>query len=191
MFERFTEKARRVIFFARYEALQFGSPSIDTEHLLLALLREDHSIVFRFRLSPGSIRSQIENATVVREKVSASVALPLSDECKRVLGYAAEEAEKTGHKHIGPEHFLLGLLREEGSFAAELLRDAGLSIKDARKQIGDSTEKFSGGGVGVGHASVLLLGWSLLKTNSPSPFRSSPLFCRAQARRSSLSSAMA
>jgi len=103
MFERYTEKARRVIFFARYEASQFGSPYIETEHLLLGLLREDKALTNRFlrsHASVESIRKQIEAHTTIREKVSTSVDLPLSNECKRVLAYAAEEAERLGHKHI-------------------------------------------------------------------------------------------
>ena len=116
MFERYTEKARRVIFFARYEASQFGSPCIETEHLLLGLLREDKALANRFLRSSASvdsIRKQIEVHTTLREKVSTSVDLPLSHECKRVLAYGAEEAERLNHKHIGTEHLLLGLLREE------------------------------------------------------------------------------
>jgi len=100
MFERYTEKARRVIFFARYEASQFGSPYIETEHLLLGLLREDKALTTRFlrsHTSVESIRKQIEAHTTIREKVSTSVDLPLSNECKRVLAYAAEEAERLGH----------------------------------------------------------------------------------------------
>ena len=103
MFERYTEKARRVIFFARYEASQFGSPYIETEHLLLGLLREDKALTNRFlrsHASVESIRKQIEGHTTIREKVSTSVDLPLSNECKRVLAYAAEEAERLSHKHI-------------------------------------------------------------------------------------------
>jgi len=104
MFERYTEKARRVIFFARYEASQFGSPCIETEHLLLGLLREDKVLTNRFLRSSAaveSIRKQIEAQTTMREKVSTSVDLPLSHECKRVLAYGAEEAERLNHKHIG------------------------------------------------------------------------------------------
>jgi ATP-dependent Clp protease ATP-binding subunit ClpC len=75
-----------------------------------------------------SIRKQIEAHTTIREKVSTSVDLPLSNECKRVLAYAAEEAERLGHKHIGTEHLLLGLLREEKCFAAEILQERGLKL---------------------------------------------------------------
>src|SRR5437899_1612854 len=139
MFERYTEKARRVIFFARYEASQFGSPYIETEHLLLGLLREDKQLTNRFLRSHASIesiRKQIEGRTTVREQVSTSVDLPLSQECKRVLTYATEEAERLAHKHIGTEHLLLGLLREEKSFAAEILHERGLRLSTIREELG-------------------------------------------------------
>ncbi len=138
MFERYTEKARRVIFFARYEASQFGSPFIETEHLLLGLLREDKALTNRFLRSHASIesiRKQIEGRTPIREKVSTSVDLPLSQECKRVLAYAAEEAERLTHKHIGTEHLLLGLLREDKSFAAEILHERGLRLSTLREEL--------------------------------------------------------
>jgi len=144
MFERYTEKARRVIFFARYEASQFGSPYIETEHLLLGLLREDKALTSRFLRSHSSvesIRKQIETHTTIREKVSTSVDLPLSNECKRVLAYAAEEAERLGHKHIGTEHLLLGLLREEKCFASEILMERGLKLAQIREDLGRVTQE--------------------------------------------------
>jgi len=144
MFERYTEKARRVIFFARYEASQFGSPYIETEHLLLGLLREDKALTNRFlrsHASVESIRKQIEAHTTIREKVSTSVDLPLSNECKRVLAYAAEEAERLGHKHIGTEHLLLGLLREEKCFAAEILSERGLRLAQIREDLSRVTQE--------------------------------------------------
>src|SRR5450756_1886862 len=138
MFERYTEKARCVIFFARYEASQFGSSYIETEHLLLGLLREDKALTFPFlrsHASVESIRHQIEGHITIREKVSTSVDLPLSDEYQRVLAYAAEEAERLSHKHIGTEHLLLGLLREEKCFAAEILRERGLRLSTIREEL--------------------------------------------------------
>jgi ATP-dependent Clp protease ATP-binding subunit ClpC len=144
MFERYTEKARRVIFFARYEASQFGSPYIETEHLLLGLLREDKALTNRFlrsHASVESIRKQIEGHTTIREKVSTSVDLPLSNECKRVLAYAAEEAERLSHKHIGTEHLLLGLLREEKCFAAEILHERGLRLSSIREELARTSQE--------------------------------------------------
>jgi ATP-dependent Clp protease ATP-binding subunit ClpC len=133
-----------VIFFARYEASQFGSPYIETEHLLLGLLREDKALANRFLRSHAaleSIRKQVESQTTIREKVSTSVDLPLSHECKRVLAYAAEEAERLSHKHIGTEHLLLGLLREEKSFAAEILHERGLRLNQVREEIARSSSE--------------------------------------------------
>ncbi len=138
MFERYTEKARRVIFIGRYEASQFGSPYIESEHMLLGLRREDKALTNRFLRSHGvveSIRKQIEAHTTIRERTSTSVDLPVSNECKRVMAYAAEEAERLGHKHIGTEHLLLGLLREEKCFAAELLRERGIRLETLREEL--------------------------------------------------------
>jgi hypothetical protein len=143
MFERYTEKARRVIFFARYEASQFGSPYIETEHVLLGLLREDRSLtsVILTAKSINAIRKEIEERTNPREKTPTSVDLPLSNESKRVLAYAAEEAERLGHKHIGSEHLLLGLLREKTAFAAHLLNSQGLFLDHAREIVSKRQDK--------------------------------------------------
>ena len=150
MFERYTEKARRVIFFARYEASQFGSPYIETEHLLLGLLREDKALTNRFlrsHASVESIRKQIEGHTTIREKVSTSVDLPLSNECKRVLAYAAEEAERLSHRHIGTQREALKQLHvkhnipEAQVVAREDIEEAlarwtGLTIEAVREATG-------------------------------------------------------
>jgi ATP-dependent Clp protease ATP-binding subunit ClpC len=137
MFERYTEKARRVIFFARYEASQFGSPYIESEHLLLGIIREDRALTNRFlRSGVASIRKQVESQTTAREKTSTSVDLPLSNESKRALAYAGEEAERLAHKHIGTEHLLLGLLREEKCFAAQILTERGIQLSGVREDLG-------------------------------------------------------
>ena len=138
MLERYTEKARRVIFFARYEASQFGSSFIETEHLLLGLLREDTALASRLSRSPLSretIRKRIEEATPPGEKVPTSVDMPLSPACKTVLKSAAEEADQLQHLHIGTEHLLLGLLKEEKSLAAKLLAEAGIKIDRLREEL--------------------------------------------------------
>ena len=123
---------------------RFGSPYIETEHLLLGLLREDKALTNRFlrsHASVESIRKQIEGHTTIREKVSTSVDLPLSNECKRVLAYAAEEAERLSHKHIGTEHLLLGLLREEKCFAAEILHERGLRLSTIREELARTSQE--------------------------------------------------
>jgi len=138
MFERYTEKARRIIFFARYEASQFGQPQIETEHMLLGLLREDRALSGKFLRSNAtveSIRKQIESHTPIREKISTSVDLPLSSACKRAIAYAAEESERLGDQHIGTEHLVLGLLREEGCFAQRILIERGLDLRKLRDEL--------------------------------------------------------
>jgi ATP-dependent Clp protease ATP-binding subunit ClpC len=139
MFERYTERARRVIFFARYEASQLGSNSIETEHLLLGLIREGKGLTSRIfsksHLSMESIRKEIEGRALYRDKVSTSVDIPLSPESKRVLGYAAEEAERLIHNYIGTEHVLLGLMREEKSVAAGILGEKGMRLAAVREDI--------------------------------------------------------
>jgi hypothetical protein len=141
MFERYTERARRTIFFARYEASQVGCSYIETEHLLLGLLREDKALASQFLASSAkieAIRQSIAQRGKTRHKIATSVDLPLSHECKRVLAYAAEESERLNHKHIGTPHLFLGLLREENSFAAQLLGEQGLSLEPVREQVRQS-----------------------------------------------------
>jgi len=137
MFERYTERARRVIFFARYEASQFGSMSIESEHLLLGLLREDRNVVSRFLgiASLADVRNEITGRMTIREKVATSIDLPLSPECKRILAYAAEETERLNQRHIGTEHLLLGILREEKCMAAQILYERGLKPDAVRDEL--------------------------------------------------------
>ena len=142
MFQRYSEKARRAVSFARDEARQFGSRYIETEHLLLGILREDKDMADRFLSSRAlSIREQIERDTKVYEKVSTSLDSPLSNECKRVLAYAAEEAERLFHKHVGTEHLLLGLLREEKCFAAQILHEQGIGLSTIREALDPDRQK--------------------------------------------------
>jgi len=148
MFERYTERARRVIFFARYEASKAGSATIETGHLLLGLLRENKNLTNRFLpdvLSIESIRKEIEQRSKAGRNVSTSVDLPLSDECKRILAYANEEADRLRHRFIGTEHLLLGILREEKCVAAEVLVGRGLSLNVVREEIAKSAHDLSEG----------------------------------------------
>ncbi len=139
MFERYTEKARRVIFFARYEASQMGAKQIEPEHILLGLVREDKTLTPRFfqrsHLSIEAVRRELEGRVTLRERLTAAVDLPLSQTSKRVLAFSAEESERIGHRHIGTEHLLLGLLREENSYAAEMLYERGLRLSDIRNEL--------------------------------------------------------
>jgi ATP-dependent Clp protease ATP-binding subunit ClpA len=138
MFERYTEKARRVIFFARYEASEFGSPYIETEHLLLGIMREDKYVVTRW-LGEGDwqaiLREDVAKRAYTGPKISTSVDLPISNEAKRILAYAAEEAERLKHQYIGTEHLFLGLLRESKSHAAKMLSNRGVDVHKVRETL--------------------------------------------------------
>jgi Clp amino terminal domain, pathogenicity island component len=146
MFERYTEKARRVIFFARYEASQYGSPYIETEHLLLGLLREDRALAKWF---PGEsnievgIRTEIEGQITRRERISTEVEMPLTEESRKVLKLAGEEADRLGHRHVGTEHVLIALVRVEGSLAAKVLRKSGLKPEAVREQMAKAPDPVS------------------------------------------------
>jgi ATP-dependent Clp protease ATP-binding subunit ClpC len=137
MLERFTEKARRAISFARHEAAQFGCRCVETEHLLLGILREDRVLSDRFLGSAqDAIRQQIQPLnTAPGETVSTTSELPLSSECKRILSYAAEEAEHMTDRYTGTEHLLLGLLREETCRATRLLHERGVRLHSAREEL--------------------------------------------------------
>src|ERR1051325_6338999 len=102
MFDRYTERARRGVLFARYQAGEFGSTTIESEHMLLGLIQEDKNIMNRFSpvfRSFESIRSEIAARITMRERISTSIDLPLSDECNRILTFAAEEADNLTHRH--------------------------------------------------------------------------------------------
>lgn len=138
MFERFTEKARRVIFFARYEASQYGSQYIDTEHILLGLFREDPVLMNRALRVPGGesqIRQEIERGIERRERIRTSVEVPLTENAKRILRFAADEAEQLKNTYVGTEHILLGILMTPDSAASRILIEKGVSLANFRAQV--------------------------------------------------------
>jgi ATP-dependent Clp protease ATP-binding subunit ClpC len=137
MFERYTERSRRVIFFARYEALQYGSPVISPEHVLLGLLREDKGISNRFfpfipTLTADTVRREVEDRIAVRDRMPQSSELHLSPETKRVLVIAGEESRMLKQKNVSPEHILIGILRQGDSIACDVLVGYGLRPQDVR-----------------------------------------------------------
>jgi 2-C-methyl-D-erythritol 2,4-cyclodiphosphate synthase len=142
MLERFTEKARRVIFFARYEASQYGSPCIEADHLLLGLVREDPRLASQLGLTIANIRETIEARITIKERISTSIEVPLTKESKNILNRAAEEADKLGHRHVGPEHLLLAIIVESPQIRSDLEK-LGLKESDLRayitKQAGSRT----------------------------------------------------
>jgi hypothetical protein len=132
MFERYTEKARRAVFFARYEASQLSSPFIGAEHILLDVLRENlHLLGTGTAVDLESVRSMFA-PKMPDSKAATSADLPLGAASQRILGYAAEEASRMERHYIGCEHLLLGLLREKGSFAAKFLEQKDLRLDKLR-----------------------------------------------------------
>ena len=117
MFERFTEQARRVLFFAHEEASQFGSMRIDTEHLLLGLIRDSKGLTNRLFADAGAalddIRHEVLRRVPARSKTSTSSEIPFSAAAQRVLQHSAEEADRLLHDYLGTEHLLLGLLSKK------------------------------------------------------------------------------
>jgi ATP-dependent Clp protease ATP-binding subunit ClpC len=127
-----------MLFFARYEASQLGSTSIETEHLLLGLLRECRGITKRLierHVPIGALRLDLEARIVPHDYIPTSVELPFGTEAKRILQSAALEADGLRHNYIGTEHLLLGMLHEEGSMAAAVLMDRGLRLDPTRSQL--------------------------------------------------------
>ena len=133
MFERYTEKTRRAIFFARYEGSSFGLPHIDASCLLLGLVRENGEISTRWlALDATELYSLVESQTMKSKPVATSVDMPLNNELKRVLAHAAEEAERLAHRNVDTEHLFLGLLREPDTFAAKRIKERGLTPEEIR-----------------------------------------------------------
>ncbi len=138
MFERFTEKARRVVFFARFEASRWGTPSIETEHLLLGLLREDPGLITTFTGhsdAVAKIRSQIEARMTLRERIPTAIEIPLTADNKKIFAFAAEEADRLAARLIGTGHLLIAMLRVETSVAGEVLLAQGLTAAKVREKL--------------------------------------------------------
>jgi hypothetical protein len=139
MFERYTERARRVLFFSRYEASQMGGPEIMPEHLLLGLIREHKGVIGklfeRLNVSLNRVRIQVERSAPQGDKVSTSVEIPFSAETKSILKLAAQESERLLHPDIGTEHLLLGLLGHERSHAGSILIEHGMTLARVRDEI--------------------------------------------------------
>jgi hypothetical protein len=139
MFQKYTESARRVIFFARYEASSLGGSSINTEHLLLGLLREQPSAVVPFLDAGRSMEAlRHEIREVVSEagpRLSTSVEMPLGDDAKLALTHANEESEHLSHSEINEYHMLLGLLHAEESTAARVLKEFGVDASGVRLKL--------------------------------------------------------
>jgi ATP-dependent Clp protease ATP-binding subunit ClpC len=144
VFEKYSGKSRRVVFFARYEASQLGAGEIEPEHFLLAIIREDPALLERIlpQGEAGStlLRSTIETKMRQGPKLAGSIDLPLSQRAKTMMSSAASEAENAGDERITPNHLMLGLLLDQGSPAARLLTDHGVTAQSIRQAPAETSD---------------------------------------------------
>jgi ATP-dependent Clp protease ATP-binding subunit ClpC len=137
MFERFTDKGRKIIVLAREEAERHQNDYLGTEHLVLAILRESDGIALmilkKMGLSSEQVRLEIERNLPGGGTTLTFGEIPFSPRVKKVIEYAVEEARLLGHNHIGGEHLLLGLLREEEGIGGKILRSLGANLLTARQ----------------------------------------------------------
>jgi ATP-dependent Clp protease ATP-binding subunit ClpC len=138
MFDRFTKRARRVIVNAQEEARGLNQKWIDTEHILLSLLKEHESLAFKallnFEVNPKEVRREILQL-MKREVVEPIGPIPFTPRAKKVLELSLREALALGHHFIGTEHLLLGLIREGEGIAAQILKNNGIELVKMRKHI--------------------------------------------------------
>ena len=138
MWQRFTERARRVVFFAQEEAGRLGENYVSTEHLLLGLVRENDSvaarILDRIGVSLGRVRSEIERQ-VARGDGRLGQDMQLTPRAKRVIDLAYDEARQLNNNYIGTEHLLLGLIREGEGLAGRVLNKLGVDLERTRREV--------------------------------------------------------
>jgi ATP-dependent Clp protease ATP-binding subunit ClpC len=137
------------MFFARYEASQFGAESIQSGHLLLGLLRESEKtstqLLDRMGVQTSVLRERLIASLTPRDKKitpsSTSIDIPMEEEVKRILQHATSESAKLNHKHVGAEHLLLGMLKEDQSLAGRLLREMGADLIAAKEILLEATKE--------------------------------------------------
>jgi ATP-dependent Clp protease ATP-binding subunit ClpA len=138
LFERFTDTARRVVVYAKEEALLLDHDYIGTEHLLLGLLRDDTDTAVQVLTSLGAslaeARTQVEEA-VGRGHEAPAGDIPFTPSAKKVLEFSLREALQLGHNYIGSEHILLGLMREGGDRGVEILKRLDVDPEKVRRNI--------------------------------------------------------
>ncbi|HTZ17571.1 MAG TPA: Clp protease N-terminal domain-containing protein, partial [Dissulfurispiraceae bacterium] len=137
MFEKFTEKGRKIIIYAKEEAEKRSNDYLGTEHLLLAILREEDgvpiTILKKMGLSVEEVRYEVEKSLPVGSSLMTFGDIPFTPRAKKVLELAIEEARLLGHAYISSEHLLLGLVREDEGIAGKILRNLGANLLGARQ----------------------------------------------------------
>ena len=157
MFNKFTERARKVILLAKEEAKRFNHDYIGTEHILLGLIREGEgvaaAVLQKLGLSPEKIRLEVEKLVQSGPSTMVSGDIPFTPKAKKVIELAMEEARSLGHNYIGTEHLLLGLIREGEGVASQVLMNLGLDLNRVRNEVitllGSSSPTPSGSGTGA------------------------------------------
>ncbi len=138
MFERFTERARRVIILAREEAGRFRHDFVGTEHILLGLIRDGEGIATavlqRLGVRLETVKAEVERALAGFPKTLTFGEVPFTPQAKRVLELSIEEARQLGHNYIGTEHLLLGLMKEGQCIAAKILESLGARLEEVRQE---------------------------------------------------------
>src|SRR5881409_1210271 len=161
MFERFTDRARKVMALANQEAQRFNHEYIGTEHILLGLVKEGSgvaaNVLKNLDVDLRKIRLEVEKLVQSSPEVGTPGKLPQTPRAKKVIEYSIEEARNLDHNYVGTEHLLLGLLREQEGVAAQVLINLGLKLEDVREEVlnllghnMDSGESQGGGGGGGG-----------------------------------------
>lgn len=143
MFERYSERARRALFFARYEASELGGVTIEPEHLVLGVLREAPPPILGFvggAESAATIRERLAAAVGAQQKVSASVEIPFSHDAKAILERTPIEADNLKSYWITPAHILLGVMVKTNGAAARILHDAGVEVNAIRDHLRSAPE---------------------------------------------------
>ena len=138
MFERFTERARRVIILAQEEAKRLNHSAVGTEHILLGIIREGEGVASKvlesLNINPERVRAEIESA-IGRGERTPYEEVAFTPRAKKVLELALDEARRLGHNYIGTEHLLLGLIREGEGVAARVLEAMGADLERVRSQV--------------------------------------------------------
>jgi ATP-dependent Clp protease ATP-binding subunit ClpC len=139
MFDRFTDRARKVMGLARQEAQRFNHDYIGTEHILLGLVQEGSgvaaSVLKNLDIDLKKIRHEVEKLVSSGTTMGSSQQLPFTPRAKKVLELSLEEASNLGHTYIGTEHLLLGLIRENEGIAAQVLRNLKVKLEDVREEV--------------------------------------------------------
>ena len=139
MFQRFTERARRIILLAQEEAGMMNNDGVGTQHLLLGIVRENEGVaaqvLSKMGVSLAKVRQQIEAEAQPSGETSSGGEPKLTPKAKRVLELAADESRRMRHNYIGTEHLLLALLREKDGTAAQVLTKLGLNLEESRNQV--------------------------------------------------------